>query len=456
MDSSLKKRWPLLLLALPTFAGCGSAPAPVAEIQVPTGLAGATGAHTTSSDVRAHTVLVRLKSPGLEHSKAFDSALRNLHLQVSKRSPGGMLTLSAINEVGLQPEAEVVRQLQDNPVVRWAETDRLVPPAGMTNDPKARFQWHHALVNTIDAWETTTGSPEITVADCDTGFESLHPDLRGNFAPGYNSEDTTSTIDPVHPHGTQTAGLIVARANNGLGIAGIAGTARLLPIRVTNLESGAAYLSALTACIEYAADHDVRVVNLPYAVADSPAVALASEYLKRKRGLLVVAAGNEGKRLTEEREHPSSMIVVGAMGHEDQRDSLSNYGSAIDLLAPGVDMLTTGTGSSYVPVNGTSYSASVVSGIAALVLSAYPDLTPSQLRSILFRSAMKVQPAGENGRGLIDANAAVSQALKLKPKPKKVEKKASKLAGKKKKGKKEKPSKSASKKSKPKRKPARR
>jgi thermitase len=209
--------------------------------------------------------------------------------------------------------------------------------------------------------------------------------------------------------GTMTAGTMAAIANNSIGVAGVAPKVKILPIRVSNSENGGAYFSSLAGCIEYAANHGAKVVNMSYGGAESYTIDSAAQYLRAKGGLLIMAAGNAGFDASANPDF-QSFIIVGATDLNDQLPAWTNYGLPTDIVAPGVDIFTTTVGQTYIYGSGTSFSAPIVAGVAALIYSISPSFTPTQVEGFLLSTA---QPLGGGpddlkfGHGLVDAEAAV-------------------------------------------------
>jgi thermitase len=217
---------------------------------------------------------------------------------------------------------------------------------------------------------------------------------------------------PVASHGTAVAGVIAAR-DNGVGVVGIAPRVRILPVRVTNSSNGSAYLSDLAACVRYAGDHGARVVNVSYSGAESNSIDAAATYARNKGTLLFMAAGNSGVDISSFPAYPS-FLTVGATTSKDERSSFSNYGKAVDLVAPGSSILTTVPGKAYSYMSGTSFSSPLIAGVAALIFSVRPDLKPKDVEAILRQTAVNIGDAFYFGSGRVSAAGAVALARTYK------------------------------------------
>jgi subtilisin family serine protease len=330
-------------------------------------------------------------------------------------SPESQLNLAAFAENSrLRPYAEeqMVEQLMATGLVEFAEPDYLVYPAGsVPNDPLAYKQWHHTPLRTFDAWDVTKGSPNVMVTVCDSGVDEKHPDLRDNvIQPGFNTVDNSTRSSPVNLHGTAVAGLIASKANNGLGISGIAPGVRILPVRVSNSSSGSAYLSDLAECVRYGADRGAKVHNVSFTGSESQTMDAAARYARSKGSLLFMAAGNQGIDISSSNPGYPSFIRVGATTQSERLAAFSNYGNPIDLVAPGEFVYTTTLNGQYTSISGTSFSSPITAAVAALVYSVKPTFTPDEVTDILFKTADPIGDAYRFGNGRVNAADAVTYA----------------------------------------------
>jgi len=184
---------------------------------------------------------------------------------------------------------------------------------------------------------------------------------------------------------------------------------KILPVRITNRADGWAYSSDAAEGISWAADQGAKVINLSYLMGDSSTIDSAAKYARGKGALLFVAAGNDGALIT----YPdfSSFILVGATNSSDLKASWSNYGTAIDIVAPGVSIYTTTPTSTYGSWNGTSFAAPISAGLAALIFSINSSFTPADVEGFIFSTCVDLGVPGEDdlyGKGRIDAASAVA------------------------------------------------
>lgn len=307
-------------------------------------------------------------------------------------------------------EEAMVRAFAKRPDVEFAETDTVLRPANTPNDPQFTSQWHLNKISAPTAWDSTTGSNAITIAVIDTGVDSTHPDLSSRIVPGWNLFNNSADTSDVYNHGTAVAGTIAAATNNAAGVAGVTWNCKIMPLRVDD-GTGYAYFSTVANALTYGADHGARVANVNYEVTNSAAVRSAADYFLSKGGVVVAPAGNSAV-FDASADNPS-ILTVGATTNGDTLATWSNTGNTIDLVAPGSGIYTTTKGGGYQSWSGTCFSSAIVSGVAGLVLSTNPNLTPGEVQTILKQSADDFGASGWDtayGWGRVNAARAVSQA----------------------------------------------
>ncbi|HEX7035114.1 MAG TPA: S8 family serine peptidase [Pseudomonadales bacterium] len=368
------------------------------------------------------------------------------------------------------------RRVGAEPSVAIAEPNTLRRPQRVPNDPLYRRQWHFRDIGLESAWNITTGSVAgrgpIVVAVVDTGVLLNHPDLRDQLLrdgsgrvtgydfiqdPSRSNDGDGLDPDPADPgdddlgpgqgsfHGTHVAGLIAARSDNGAGVAGVAWQARLMPLRALGVDGGSTF--DVIQAMRYAAQLDNVSGTVPPVRADIINMSLGSDFHSeseqqavnqvRARGVFVVASvGNAASRVPSYPAAYNGVIGVGAVDRVGNLSSYSNFGSQVDLTAPGGDLnadrdgdgeadgitstIGSGGGDSIDPgyglLDGTSMAAAHVSGVLALMKSVHPELTPGQFDTLL-RAGRLTRDAGPSGFddrfgwGVIDAHQAVLTAL---------------------------------------------
>ncbi len=283
------------------------------------------------------------------------------------------------------------------------------------NDPILDQQWALGTIGAYDAWNVTTGNA-IVVAVIDTGVDSGHVELSGRVLPGFNAITGSAAASDDNGHGTAVAGLIAASGDNGEGIAGLCWRCVILPVKAC-LSNGRCRDSSVISGIRWATDNGARIINLSLGGSiDSPALYDAVRYAT-DRGVLIIAASGNERAEGNTPNYPAAYaetIAVGATGYNDEVTGFSNTGEFIDLVAPGIDIVTTLPGNGYGRATGTSFASPFVTGAAALVLSVRPDLSSHDVRCVLATAADDRGPPGrdsEYGYGRLNVIIAVQTAL---------------------------------------------
>jgi subtilisin family serine protease len=345
--------------------------------------------------------------------------------------------------------AEAVADLERSPDVAYAEPDRVRHAFDLYPDEArldantgkqvdgAPFTNLWALHNTgqalaglggsagtagadIDApaaWDVTTGSANVTVAVVDSGVDRTHPDLFANLVPGYDFAYDDADPTDYYGHGTHVAGTIAARGNNGVGVTGVAWQTSLMPVQALDAK-GSGTITDIVDAYDYAASHGAEIVNA--SLGGEGFSDLEYEAIKRaKDTLFVVAAGNESADDDLTPSYPCAyelpnLLCVAATDNTDRLAGFSNYGrDSVDIAAPGVRIFSTTRCNAYGYLSGTSMATPQVSGAAALVLAASPQLTPEDVRARLIATADPLSPddVAKIGGGRLD----VARALGVTP-----------------------------------------
>ena len=362
-----------------------------------------------------------------------------------------------------QAESELLmRKLAADPNVEYVEVDQIMRPTLTPNDTRFSEQWgfgtSNASINVRPAWDKATGTG-VVVAVIDTGITN-HADLNANILPGYDfisdaamardgggrdsnpndegdwygANECGSGIPASNSswHGTHVAGTVAAVTNNSTGVAGTAFNAKVVPVRVLGKCGG--YTSDIADAIVWASGGTVsgvpananpaEVINMSLGGGGS----CSTTYQNAINGAVgrgttvVVAAGNSNTNVSSAvPANCPNVIAVAATTSAGARASFSNYGTGIDISAPGQSILSTlnsGTttpgSASYASYNGTSMAAPHVAGVVALMQSVAPSpLSPAQVESIIKSTARPLPGAcsGGCGAGIIDADAAVTAAI---------------------------------------------
>ncbi len=365
--------------------------------------------------------------------KSFDGDLIRMKL------PAGITTAEAIAAMGSD---ERVAYAESNDVLHFLETE----PAQVPNDLDPKL-WGFknegqtggkvgADSNVVGAWKTTIGNGSDQgplIAIIDSGADLDHPDLVGNLwvnpgeIPGNGiDDDGNGVIDDVHGydagdddgspddgvgHGTHVAGTIGAVGNNGIGVTGVMQKARLMPIKI---DSGGRITTdgAIRAAL-YATKMGADITNNSWG--GSRLNQATEDAYRASPALHIAAAGNNGVDTDRSPFYPMgfdipNMIAVGATDHNDAKAGFSNYGAtSVDVTAPGKDILSTKNGGGYHVLSGTSMASPFVTGVAGLIMSAYPDASHDEIKSRLIDGSDKV--AGLEGKSVSNGRVNAEKAV---------------------------------------------
>lgn len=365
---------------------------------------------TASPAFAPNRILIETR-PGLSD----DDLAKIVSVHGGKARKIGQSNLHVVELSGNASEKGVAEKLTHNPHLKFAELDLRHKTTFVANDPYLGSEWHLLKIGASTAWDTTQGGG-VTIAILDSGVDPSHPDLVPNLVPGFNMVDNNTNTADVCGHGTAVAGTAAASTNNGTGVAGVAGQAKIMPIRIAFRDATDglcyAYSSTIASGLTYAADHGVRVANISYGnMAATASIQSAAQYLKNKGGLTIVSAGNNG--IDENITPTSTMIAVSATDSNDNLTSWSSYGSFVALSAPGAGIWTTSNGGIYQAWNGTSFSSPLTAGVAALMMAANASLDGAQIEKLMFSTAVDLGTAGRDpyyGYGRVNAAAGVQAA----------------------------------------------
>jgi subtilisin family serine protease len=392
----------------------------------------------------------------LVQSLQTDYALRVLE----SRPPGESDLLATSQDV-----ETVAAALNADPRVEYATPNYYLNAFDLPKDPLVEEQFALAMAGLPAAWTIEDGSSNpVTVAVLDTGFDLNHEDLVGRFLPGYDfcaKYENTGTAekssfvcqgaddDPgfgldSNSHGTHVSGILAAVGNNNRGVSGVAygSTVKIVPVKIFADNGVGANLDTFTKGIKWAVGLSVtgaplnknpaRVINLSLGGAffekdkddnpdNNPVNGAAVRFMQDavnaaiSEGVLVVAAtGNESQSYIFSPAAADKVLAVGSVDVTLERSSFSNYSEkqlfgpgVVDLMAPGNGILSTFPNNDYSSLPGTSMSAPLVAGVAALLLSREPQLSPEELEQRLLAGAYfdsAVMTAAEHGKGILRAD----------------------------------------------------
>jgi thermitase len=369
-------------------------------------------------------VLVRFR-PGVDETYA-DGLLRSYGFPAVRRNPAiGVYSVTTAAGVSVP---ETLAMLRRNGDIELARPDYRTRLCDVPNDtyfqdyqyalrnlggilqvtPTLQFQMTAgADIKATTAWDTAQGDPETVIAVIDTGVDMTHPDLAAKIAPGghdfaNNDDDPTDDVW----HGTHVAGIAAADTNNGIGVAGVARNCRILPVKVTDAE-GNGYYSWIIEGITWAADNGADVINISMGGdVDDPFLMAACQYAHDKGIVVVASSGNTGDSgVYYPAAYDEYVLAVAASDYNDAIAAYSTFGPEVDVAAPGTWILGpapqwyVGTGNlPYLFGSGTSMAAPHVSGLAALIRSAKPELTADDIMKVIRYTADDINGASFPGR----------------------------------------------------------
>ena len=307
-------------------------------------------------------------------------------------------------EVRERDLARIKENLERDPAVESVDYNYLRTLSFTPNDPRFDQQWGLIKAGFEDAWSRTRGRG-VRIAVVDSGAAVRHPDLRRKIALTRDFKHNDSSVEDRAGHGTHVAGTVAAMTDNGTGVAGGCPACKLIIAKVFDPDRG--YDFAIARGITWSADSGAKVLNCSFTgPGDSQALKDAIIYATSKGAVVVAAAGNGD---TNKPKYPAAypgVIAVAATNQEDRRTFFSNYGSWVDVAAPGVGILSTVPGG-YRSFNGTSVAAPHVSALAGLL--AAQGRGTRAIKDRIFRTALDLGPKGRDpyyGRGRIRADLA--------------------------------------------------
>lgn len=441
----------LLLLAILTS---GLRPAASASAQDLHPQAGQAGSATNQIIIKYKPSSIASRAPAQAGQMARLNGKAGLAIQYFRKMSGDADVLRLPASLPIAQVQAITAKLMNLPEVEYAEPDQVVLPALIPNDAQYSNQWDLFGPNGINAptaWDSSTGTRSIVIADIDTGITS-HADLSGRTVPGYDFITDPAVAndlggrddDPSDPgdwvttqdlaaigicfgqtihnstwHGTHTAGTIGASGNNGLGIAGINWTSPILPVRVlgkcggitSDIVDGVRWAAGLAVPGVPANPNPAKVMNLSFGVrlTASPYTCSATwqnaiDDVTAAGAVVVAAAGNNNEDASRfSPANCNNVITVAATDINGARATYSNFGALVEIAAPGGghdflhpenDILSTYNTGTTIPVAdtyayeaGTSMAAPHVTGVVSLMLSINPTLSPAVVLQILQRTA---------------------------------------------------------------------
>jgi thermitase len=368
----------------------------------------------SKSEIVAGQIIIKYKQNqfSIQSSEAISKVTGKFSAQM--KSIDDTLRLKLIKIPNEANYLKIIEELKLCPEIEYAEPDYVVRALLTPNDPYYGNQWGPPYVKANEAWDKVSVSQRstVTIAIVDTGIALSHPDLGANIVRGYDYVNNDSDPNDDNNHGTHCAGIAAAIVNNGVGVAGIAGGAKLMPVKVLN-SGGSGSTSAIVQGMRYAADNGAKVLSMSLGGAGtSSAFQDAVNYVMSKGAVVVAASGNENGPVSTP-GNCNGVITVGSIDRTGSRSSFSNYGSSLDIVAPGSSIYSC-LRSGYGNMSGTSMATPCVAGIAALIFAVKSNATPADVTRIIQQCATDAGTAGFDnyyGYGIVNASKAVDLAL---------------------------------------------
>ena len=364
-------------------------------------------------------------APGVtESAKGNLKALYNLTLKRNSKKPGKFTVYKHKNP------AAILNKLKDETGVLYAEQNAYAYALMDPNDPYySPYQWHMTRIGMEDAWDISTGSSSVIVAILDTGVKQSLEDLaQTDFMAGYDFINLDNDPTDDEGHGSHVCGTVAQSTNNNIGVTGVAFNTTIMPVKVLNAQGTGSY-DQIADGIYYATDNGADIINMSLGgYGTTSTLENAVNYAWNNGVLVVCAAGNDNVSQAHYPAAYANAMGVSATNYLDEKADYSNYGSYVDIAAPGGDgndyngdgymdgvlqNTFSGTSEGYYFYTGTSMACPHVAGAAALCKAINPALTNAQIWNILETTAVDLGASGWDqyfGHGLLDAYAACLQA----------------------------------------------
>ena len=333
---------------------------------------------------------------------------------------------------------EAVKAYKGNPYVEYAELNYIVSINLTPNDSLYSQQWALNNINAPQAWDINTGSSEVIVAVVDTGVDYTHRDLDDNMCVNQAElngiagvdDDKNGYVDDVygydfctyggkirdsdpaddHGHGTHCSGIIAAEGNNGTDIAGVCWKGSIMALKFISA-SGYGEIADAADAFYYAVENGADVISNSWSDnSHSETLQQAIDYAHSQGVIMIASAGNDNTDYPHYPAYDNHIIAVAATNSNDQKASFSTYGDWIDISAPGVDILSlrasgTSMGSPYdnytTRDSGTSMACPYVAGVAALIISNYPEVSVQEVVARLLQTTDDISGANPSYEGLL-------------------------------------------------------
>ncbi len=327
-------------------------------------------------------------------------------------------TLSSVSGVGAKvvsvsgDPAAVAARLNRSSLVQYAEPNLILKVDAVPNDPRFGELYGMDRIDAPEGWDAAglgafpaTGGVKIGIVD--TGIDQTHPDLSGQtvacaksqgLLPIMSGSIQVGSCADDNDHGSHVAGTIAAKANNGIGVAGVAFNADLVICKALGGPLGTGSTADVANCINWVASQGARVISMSLGGGASTTLqqAVASAWNNGNGALIVAAAGNDGDSTLNYPAAYAEVVSVAATDSADARASFSNANADVEIAAPGVNVLSTVRGGGYATFSGTSMATPHVSAVAGVLRQVFPADSAAAIRSRLDAAVNDLGPAGRD------------------------------------------------------------
>ncbi|MDX1653285.1 MAG: S8 family serine peptidase [Brumimicrobium sp.] len=306
------------------------------------------------------------------------------------------------------------KKLESHPSIEYAELKELHYTTLTPNDPNftTNNQWHLFQIESENAWGISTGNANVVVAVTDNAINVDHPDLVNKMVAGRDVAENDSDPRPCGGndgfHGSHVSGIVGAETDNNLGVASIGWNVSIMPVKIGRCSDGA--LIAGYEGIEWAANNGADVINMSWGGGGSSQYGQnICNYAWNQGCILIAAAGNNNQSTQFYPAAYNNVVAVASTNQNDQKSSFSQYGSWIDISAPGSSILSTNQGTGYQTTSGTSMASPLVAGLVGLMKSHALNATNTDIINCLYSGADNIDAQnsgyiGQLGAGRINAH----------------------------------------------------
>jgi thermitase len=327
-------------------------------------------------------------------------------------------TVSSVSGVGAKvvsvsaDPAAVAARLNRSSLVQYAEPNLILKVDAVPNDPRFGELYGMDKIDAPEGWDAAglgafpaTGGVKIGIVD--TGIDQTHPDLSGQtvacaksqgLLPIMSGSIQVGSCADDNDHGSHVAGTIAAKANNGIGVAGVAFNADLVICKALGGPLGTGSTADVANCINWVASQGARVISMSLGGGASTTLqqAVASAWNNGNGAVIVAAAGNDGDATLNYPAAYAEVVSVAATDSSDARASFSNANADVEIAAPGVNVLSTVRGGAYATLSGTSMATPHVSAVAGVLRQLFPSDSAAAIRSRLDAAVNDLGPAGRD------------------------------------------------------------